>query len=243
MNYTTLKNRVFENYYFNSYLPGTIGGYESSAIFNYLLSLENISKNLKDETNITKIWIDDQPTWYTKLLPKLFFIPKFSDESEKKYLERLFLLINTQQDESTIVDSIYSLLKDSISVKNDIQVIDKLDTTSAVWSDQDEETLDNWDGTKVWSSEFEVSRTLFLVNISFIYRGSNLDATTWDYWILPKNYTKIEDMVKLYKPPGSTFELRLNIPEDFEQTIGIFSNTLLQWEGIHVVSDTTIAAP
>ena len=50
---------------------------------------------------------------------------------------------------------------------------------------------------------------------------------TWDYWQESENFTKIEDMVKLYKPPGSTFELRLNIPVLVEQKIEVFSNTLI----------------
>jgi hypothetical protein len=244
MDYTTLKNRVFEKYYFNSYLPGTLGSYESSVIFNYLLSLESIQENSTEEMNISEVWIDENPTWYTSELPNLFFIPRFSGETDVEYLERLILLVEVGQNENTIINAVWSVIKKALISKIYIQIIDKLEGVSAVWDDTNDlgapETTAYWDDTSVWSSVFDVQRTLFLVDISILNRGSETDITTWDYWIKSENYTKIEDMVKLYKPPGSTFEIRLNIPEDVESQTDIFSNTLIQWIGIHKVSDTTI---
>ncbi len=241
MDYTTLKNRVFENYYFNSYLPGTLGAYESSIIFNYFLTLESIQENLTQEMNISEVWIDDEnnPTWYTSKLSDLFFVPRYSGETDIEYLERLTLLTGVSQDNNTIINAVYSVISKAVLNNSYIQIIDKLDGISVAWGNL--ANAIKWDGSAVWSSTFNVQRTLFLVNMSFIYRGAASDITTWDYWILPENYTKIEDIIKLYKPPGSTFEIRLNIPEDVETEIEVFSNTLIQWEGIHKVSDTQIA--
>lgn len=242
MDFTTLKNSVFQNYYFNSYLPGTLGSYDSSIIFNYLLALESIQENLIDEINISKKWITDEPTWYTSSLSKLFFIPKFLNETDKEYLDKLFLLTDMSQDKNSIITAVYSITKKAINLKTNIQIVNKLDGVSASYEDKTSlVSPEYWDGTSVWSSETNIQRTLFAVSISFSNRGSNLDITTWDYWILPENYTKIEDMVKLYKPPGSTFELRLNIPVDVNSSITIFSNSLIKSEQmIQILSDTTI---
>ncbi|KKN76650.1 hypothetical protein LCGC14_0368470 [marine sediment metagenome] len=227
MDYTTIKNRTFERYYFNAYLPGTLGAYESSVIFNYLLAIESLQENLTREMNISEVWIDNNnPTWYTSTLSDLFFVPRYSGETDVEYLERLTLLTGVNQDETTIINSVYSVINMAVPNNSYIQITDKLeDTDIAAWGDVTNTT--KWDSVKLWSSIYNVQRTLFLVDISFTTRGSNSDITTWDYWNESENYTKIEDIVKLYKPPGSTFELRLNSPEDVETTIEVFSNTLI----------------
>ncbi len=232
MDYTTLKNRVFEKYYFNSYLPGSIGGNESSVIFNYLLSLESIQENLTNEIDISEAWVDTPPTWYTSSLPDLFFIPKFFDESDQDYIDRLILLSDINQNEETIINAVFSVIRKGIISISDIAIIDKLEGVSAVWDGEFTiglpEITAEWDGTSVWSSSSNVQRTLFLVDIQTFSRGSNIDSTTWDYWILSQNFTKIEDMVNLYKPPGSTFEIRINLPiGGVEVETTIFSNTLI----------------
>ncbi len=241
MDYTAIKNRTFEKYYFNTYLPGTLGAFESSVIFNYLLTIESLQENLTREMDISEVWIDDNnnPTWYTSALSDLFFVPRYSGETDVEYLERLTLLTGVSQDETTIINSVYSVINMAIPNNSYIQITDKIDDTDIVeWGD--DVNAVKWDGAKLWSSVYNVQRTLFLVDITFINRGSTSNITTWDYWKEPENYTKIEDIVKLYKPPGSTFEIRLDIPEDIETEITVFSNTLIQWEGIHKTSDTTI---
>ena len=238
MDYTTIKNRTFERYYFNAYLPGTLGAYESSVIFNYLLAIESLQENLTREMNISEIWIDDNsnPTWYTSALSNLFFVPRYSGETDVEYLERLLLLTGVNQDETTIIKSVYSVVNMAIPNNSYIQITDKLDNIDiAAWDDDFDldpddpppDERERWNAVKKWSSTYNVQRTLFLVNILFTTRGSNSDITTWDYWIESENYTKIEDIVKLYKPPGSTFEIRLNIPVDVEMEITKFSNTLI----------------
>lgn len=242
MDYTTLKNRVFQKYYFNSYLPGSLGSYESSIIFNYLLALESIQENLTEEMNISERWIDSVPTWYTNNLPNLFFVHKFIGESDQEYLDRLLLLTNVNQNEETIIIATYSVVQKAVTNITNIQIIDKLDLglTDATWGNVT--NTDEWDGSKAWRSTYDEIRPLFLIDITIPNRGSENDLTTWDYWIVSTNYTKIQDMVKLYKPPGSTFELRLT-PVASPSTIDVFTNTLLIWEGIHKVSDTTIYVP
>jgi len=243
MDYTTLKNRTFSNYYHNSYLPGTLGGFESSTIFNYLLTLESIQENLTTEMNISEVWIDDVPTWYTTSLPNLFFIPRFVGETDQEYLDRLLLLINVGQNENTIINAVWSVVGKAIGLISKIQIIDKFITVDgADWEDDDgAPTDDYWDGVKLWRAAEDIQRTLFAVVIDFDNRGSTTDLTTADYWFEAENFTKIEDMVKLYKPPGSTFELRLNIPDDFEQQIDLFSNShILVEQTINMVSDTDI---
>ena len=236
MDYATIKNRTFERYYFNAYLPGTLGAFESSVIFNYLLAIESLQENLTREMNISEVWIDDNnnPTWFTSDLSDLFFVPRYSGETDVEYLERLLLLTGVNQDETTIINSVYSVINMAIPNNSHIRIVDKLDDDEiAAWDDTFDLDPDNpppddrerWDSNKIWSSIYNVQRTLFLVDISFITRGSISDITTWDYWQEPENYTKIEDIVKLYKPPGSTFEIRLNIPEDVEMEIELFSNT------------------
>lgn len=232
MDYTTLKNRVFSKYYFNSYLPGTLGAFESSIIFNYLLAIESIQENLTTEMNRSELWIDTIPTWYTNQLPQLFFVPKFANESDQEYIDRLLLLTGVNQNDDTIKTAVFSVVEKAITDINRISIIEQLDGISAVWDDKNNlglpETTAYWDNTTVWDSAVNVQRPLFLVNIEVLNRGSDLDITTWDYWQQSENYTKIQDIVKLYKPPGSTFELRLNIPENATQLItDVFSNTLV----------------
>ena len=226
MDYTTLKNRTFQKYYFNSYLPGTLGAYESSLIFNYLLTLESIQENVTTEMERTERWIDDVPTWYTSLLPKLFFVPRYSGETDQEYIDRLTLLTDIRQNDETIKNAVFSVVEKGVTGISDILITEKLDGVSGIWGNVTGST--KWGGASVWSSETSVQRTLFLVDISFSYRGSDLDITTWDYWKKSENYTKIEDIVKLYKPPGSTFELRIDIPQNVTQLItDVFSNTLI----------------
>ncbi len=225
MDYTTLKNRVFENYYFNSYLPGTIGAFESSNIFNYLLSLESIQENQTIEMNVSERWIDSVPTWYTDELPKLFFIPKFNGETDQGYIDRLLLLVNISQDDNTMIIATWSVIQKALNDIGQITISEKLDGASVVWSDSG--TPDEWNTGGVWGDATQVTRPLFLVNVTFPNRGSQLDITTWDYWHQSENYTKIQDMVNLYKPPGSTFELRLEGSLGTAM-ISIFSNTLIE---------------
>ena len=229
MDYTTLKNQVFQKYYFNSYLPGSLGSYESSIIFNYLLSIESTQENSTTEMNNSERWVDDNnPTWYTNQLPDLFFVPKFVGETDQEYIDRLLLLVDTGQNDNTIINAVFSVIKKAVLVTTAIQIINKLDGVSAIWEDLDNlVSPEHWDGASVWSSTSGIQRTLFLVQMTYLLRGSNSDVTTWDYWILPANYTKIEDMVKLYKPPGSTFELRLIAPATGTPMIDVFSNTLI----------------
>lgn len=226
MDYTTLKNNVFEKYFFNSYLPGTLGAYESSTIFNYLLSLESIQENLTSEMNVSERWIDNIPTWYTNQLTNMFFIPRFTGETDQDYLDRLFLLINIGQDDNTIITATYSVIKKALLGISQITITEQLDGVSGIWDDTTNTKKWN-DPSVLWGSSDEIQRTLFVVDVKFFDRGSLLDITTWDYWDESINYTKIEDMVNLYKPPGSTFELRLVVPEKWTLKEEIFSNTFI----------------
>ena len=119
---------------------------------------------------------------------------------------------------------LYNFLK-ALDNINQITISEKLDGDSVVWSNSG--TPDEWKTGGVWGDATTVKRPLFLVNVTFPNRGSQLDITTWDYWQQSENYTKIQDMVNLYKPPGSTFELRLTAPTEWSRTIEIFSNTLI----------------
>ncbi len=225
MDYTTLKNIVFENYYFNSYLPGTLGSYESATLFNYLLAAESIQENLSSEVNISKTWVSDVPTWYTNQLPDIFFVPKFSGESDQEYLNRLLLLTEISQNENTIITAVFSVTANALLDISQITIVEQLDGSQVEWGNVTN-TVD-WDGVSPWSDDVDLQRTLFLVDIEILNRGSPLDSNTWDYWILSTNYTKIEDMVNLYKPPGSTFEIRLTVPTEWSISIDVFSNTLI----------------
>ena len=228
MDYITLKNRVFANNYVNSFLPSTLGAFESSTIFNYLLAIESIRENSTTEMDIAEIWIDDDPTWYTTQLPNLFFIPKFIGETDQQYIDRLLLLVNVGQNENTIINAAFSVIENAIDNITKIFITDKfLTADGADWEDVSGVPVDDfWDGIKLWRANEDIQRTLFVVHMEFLFRGSITDATTWDYWRLSTNYTKIEDMVKLYKPPGSTFELRLTNVE-VEQEIELFSDTVI----------------
>ncbi len=227
MDYTTLKNNVFENYYFNSYLPGTLGAFESSNIFNYLLSLESIQENQTIEMNVSERWIDSVPTWYTNQLPKLFFIPKFDGDTDQEYIDRLLLLTDVSQDDNTMILATWSTIQKALDDINQITISEKLDDigAGAIWSRT--AGAHEWNTGKVWSDVTIVTRPLFLVNVTFPNRGSQFDITTWDYWKDSINYTKIQDMVNLYKPPGSTFELRLEGSLG-TAIISVFANTLIK---------------
>ena len=169
--------------------------------------------------------MDIIPTWYSTQLPDLFFVPKYIGETDQEYIDRLLLLTDIGQNEETIISAVYSVIKNAIPVRTDIEVIDRLDVGA---EDSDWDSLHDWSSEAVWRSTYDVIRPLFLVIMDFPSRGLTSDITTWDYWNASSNYTKVQDIVKLYKPPGSTFELRLVAPTEWSRTTEIFSNTLIE---------------
>jgi hypothetical protein len=224
--YTTIRNNIFNLYYENRYLPVSMGGSSNTAFFNFLLALHVMVDLDLEETLQSKNWAGKEVTYYTKELPKLFGVPRFVGESEQDFLDRLLILDNISQNDDTMINATYSVVRDAVSSISDITIIDKLSGVSSVWGDEIGSTFNSWNDGSLWSDETTVQRAQFAIRIVFPYRGSDNDITTYDYWFQSKNYTKVEDVVKLYKPPGTTFELVLeNVKVSNSSTVT--SNTLI----------------
>lgn len=206
--YDILKNRVYEKYFLNNFLPSKLGGQDNTTIFNLLLAIESVIELQENEVANSRVWCGSGVTWFTPKLKDLFSIPKFSGESDGIFLNRILTLTDNSQNDTTIISAVHTVIPNAVANINAIEIIYKLSGVSATWGNATSTSA--WGDGKVWSSEDDVQRVLFVVKMNFNSRGATTDNTTYDYWINSSNYTKIEDMVNLYKPPGSTFELLLN---------------------------------
>ena len=209
-------NLVFEKYYNNNYLPSEVGGFPYSNLFYFLASIELFNEEQKNEMNILKMWIDGlNVTYYTPKLNKLITLIRFPDDTDEDYLKRLKAVNDARkyggQSEKSIKILLMSLLNDALN-GDDRNIIFVKSSNYSQWDDSVVPTVPNpahysIDGE--WSDLDTVLGVTFKVKIIFPNTGSDVDPLNYEYWAKPKNYTKIEDLIKIFKPTGSTFNLEI----------------------------------
>lgn len=210
-----LVNDVFDKYYHNEYIPSKIGGSPETLIVRYLMAITNTIKVEQKKASISEVWVAKFVTWFTAELPQLLLLPKFPNETDQVFLQRMYDLIDAQnlggQSSATIKAAIKALVLTAIGVaENDITIVSS--SSFNEWKDVAEGYDAYWGQGFEWADTSETLNATIKIVIQFAATGASTDPTTYDYWALPANYTKIQDIVKLFKTPGITFELELLSP-------------------------------
>lgn len=215
MTHRELINKIFEDYYYSNLLPSTYGGFDGSTTIQLLSAMNVLYDKNKRDTDITKRWFDGQTvTWYTPQLHTLIQLPRFSDDSDQDFLDRVVDFQTAQefggQSENSITTVLVGLMSDAI-------------TALHVAFYFQEDSSDLWDGSADWTGAFlwqDLDTVLdvdFLVSISFPISGYPVDKFAWEYWQLEANMSKIVDLVRLFKPVGTTFKIELIPPPSFRR--------------------------
>jgi len=218
MTETELIETVFSRYYYNSFLPTEVGGFPYSNLFQILASFETYYDVKKNNVDISDVWIDGKSvTWYTRFLSNLITLPRFPEDSDQDYLNRLDAINSARayggQSEKSIKIVLMSLL--SFTLNGDDRNIDFITNADFYqWDDATAPTVAspaNYSTNGTWADKNTSPSETFVVKITFPNSGSDVDPLNYEYWIKSKNYTKIEDLVKLFKPVGSNFKLELTL--------------------------------
>jgi len=215
MTHREIINKVFNQYYHSNYIASAHGGFASSNMVQLFAALTMLYEKQADSHAINKIWYDSTTvTWYTPQLHKLIQLPRFSDDSDQDFLNRIRSFHEAQefggQSEESIKTVLVELMKTATTKSNIVFVF-----TS--------DTADQWDGSEFWDSTATwqdlttVLDTDFLVSIKFTRSGLPTDDYAWEYWVLPENFTKIDDLITLFKPVGATFKIQLVAPDAFRR--------------------------
>lgn len=210
MTYRELINKVFDDYYYSNLLPSTYGGFEGSTAVQLLSAINVLHDGNKKNTDINKVWYDDQTvTWYTSQLHKLIHLPRFSDDTDQDFLNRVKSFQDAQefggQSESSIVTVLVGLMSEAIQPIN-IAFYYQEDT-SDIWDGSAD-----WDGTAAWQDIDTVLDVDFLVSITFTRSGWPTDKYAWEYWVSEMNISKIAELINLFKPVGTTYKIELIAP-------------------------------
>jgi hypothetical protein len=215
MTHREIINKVFNQYFHSDYIPSAHGAFPSSNMVQLLASLSVVHQKILDEANIDKVWYnDDTVTWYTPQLHKLIKLPRFSDDSDQDFLDRIQSFHVAQelggQSEGSIRTVLVELMKEAIQ-DSDIAFIFTQDTADP-WDGSE-----FWDSTATWQDLLTVLDVNFLVSIRFTRSGFPTDEYAWEYWSQPQHFTKIDDLILLFKPVGSTFKIQLVAPTAFRR--------------------------
>jgi hypothetical protein len=211
-----LVNQVFDKYYHNNFLPSAIGGSPETTIVRLFIAINNAIQTEIDKSEVTKIWLDPQNvTWYTRLLPEFLTVPKFPGETDESYLQRTLDMVEAQKfggnSSKTIKFVIYALIQNAINDPDaDITIVSS--SSFNEWKDQAESEDARWGEGFLWADTSETLTGTIKISIQFLTLGLDTDPLTYDYWAKSQNYTKIQDIVNLFKTPGITFELELLSP-------------------------------
>lgn len=209
-----LVNQVFDKYYHNEYLPSKIGGSPETNIVRFLMAINSTIVNEQIMANNSKFWIGTIVTWFTRDLPILLQLPKFPDETDEQFIERMIDFAEAQdlggQSSATVKGIVHSILKTAINVIDDITILGS--STSNQWKDQSEGEDIKWSFGALWADTSETLRATIVIQIQFANSGVDTDPDNYEYWALSQNYTKIQDVAKLFIAPGITFELELLSP-------------------------------
>jgi len=211
-----LVNDVFDKYYHNDFLPSKIGGSPETLIVRFLIAITNAIQVEQNKANISSNWIGNTVTWFTRDLPLLIQLPKFPLETDQQFLQRLIDFNAARElggnSEATIKAAIASLLVlgGAINILDDITII----TTSQFnnWKDIAEAGDAFWSQGFLWADTNETLRGTIRIDIQFANTGVDTDPLNYEYWNLPANFTKIQDVVKIFIVPSITFELQLLSP-------------------------------
>jgi len=114
LTYKNHENQIFEKYFFNNYIPSTIGGTPDTAVLQFLLALHSILNTTVAASDILRNWIGDV-SWFTVRLADIFQVPRFDDDSDREYYDRLIALIDAKQDEGTVRTAVGTLLLDAVT--------------------------------------------------------------------------------------------------------------------------------
>jgi hypothetical protein len=208
---------VFKKYYDTKLLESVIGGMPNSNIVTMLSSIMSTTKIILQSSDVTKNWFSNSTiTYYTAKMHDLIQYPKFSGDNEEWFLNRLNknleALTYGGQSYKSLQVAIGGLLRTAIlNPFSDITFITIEDHTQ--WKNELEDPDAYWSiGGYVWGTGTESMRSSLIIRIKFAITGSNSDPTTYNYWNLPANYTKIADIVTLFITPGSNYELLLVSP-------------------------------
>jgi len=181
MNYKQLENQVFKNYYFTNSIPSTMGGMPDSAILQFLLAL-NISLNTSVEAiTILRNWIGDV-SWFTSRLEALFKLPRFEDESDRIYYDRLIALIDAQQNEYTIRIAIGTLIAEAIT-SIDTSITFAYQVSQGNWGDDGTpasyQLFFNNTPDDIWGDAETSLRAIMKITIQFLNTAIDNDLTAW----------------------------------------------------------------
>jgi len=208
-------NKVFDQYFHSNYLPSAYGGFPGSTLVQLLSAISTIHEKIESDADLDKVWYKDKTvTYYTPKLHKLIQLPRFVDDSDQDFLNRIASFQTAQefggQSEESIRTVLLELMKAAIQ-SSDIAFILTGDT-----ADPWDGTM-FWDGTATWQDLTTILDVDFLVSIRFTRSGNNTDTFAWEYWNLPGNFTKIDDLILLFKPVGATFKIQLVAPPSFRR--------------------------
>jgi hypothetical protein len=218
-----LQQKVIQSFFGEQKLPSIIGGQSTKVFFQLCTAIKTCTELYQHSMIRDTRWIDSDPTWYTKNLPSVTQIHRFPDETDTKYIERLFAYSIARElggnGENSIREVVKQLLGSAIvNPETNIRFI----SVSGLyeWKDQAEELgfalysrEDPLTGELyTWGDITQSLRATFVIEIQFQNLGADNDPLNYEYWIKSQNYTKIQDVVNNFKAPGSTFELRLLSP-------------------------------
>lgn len=127
-----LENQIFRSFYYSNYIPSTVGGSPNTAIMHFLEAIQSIMNLTVSANEINRNWIGGV-SWFTVRLEDLFSVPRFEDESDRIYYDRLIDLVDAQQDEGTIKTAINTLVEDAITSLANITF--SYLTTAGNWGD------------------------------------------------------------------------------------------------------------
>ncbi len=210
-----LINKVFEDYYYSNLIPSTFGGFDGSTSVQLLAAINVLYETNLKNTAVNKVWYDDKTvTWYTPQLNKLISLPRFSDDSDQDFLDRVKDFHEAQtfggQSEESIRTVLTGLMSEAIQKSNITFFFQG--SASDLWDGSA-----FWDGTAAWQDLDTVLDVQFLVSIQFPISGFPVDRFAWEYWNLEANMTKISDLISLFKPVGATFKIQLVAPSAFRR--------------------------
>ncbi len=238
MPYREVINKVFEDYFYSNLLPSTYGGFSGSTMVQLLSALNRVHDKVRLDANIDKVWYDGQTvTWYTPQLHKLIQLPRFNDDTDQDFLDRIKDFQDAQefggQSEKSIRTVLVGLMSDAIQDTNIAFFF--VEDTADLWNGSE-----TWDGTAAWQDLDTILDVDFMVQITFTRSGFDTDKYAWEYWNLEANLSKIEDLIKLFKPVGSEFIIQLVAPPSFRRYQLSTARIKILNEFVHQTSNTTI---
>ena len=207
MTINTFYNRVYSKYYENNVLPSVVGGDPNTAFFQFLMAFEQHLEREEHRSSLLRKWAQKY-SWYSENLHNFFNTTRFSVENDGDVYDRLVLMSKLTNSSDSIKQLIELFLGEAASK---VEVV-FVSTGQGVWGDEGNAiTYDIfWSQSgATWGDTNTSLRAVFGVKITFKYSGSDTDPLTYEFWSKSENYTMLEDLVRLFKPPGTNFELIL----------------------------------